>query len=290
MLKYGYMRYRIFGSLFLLSAILLALVGAKLLADREARREQIANQKAAQVSWRAIEGWTIADIASDLEKRGLITEKDFNFGLKSVLSSYDFLGELKDFTFKPSSLEGYLFPDTYFVAAKPTAKSVIQKMLDNLDGKVTAEMRVDIAKQDRSIFDVLTLASIIEKEVGRNTTTISALDLQALQEERETVAGIFMNRLRIGMALQSDATIGYITKKNNPQASSADLLIDSAYNTYKYRGLPPGPISNPSLSAIKAAIYYKETDYLYFLTKKDGTAVYAKTLEEHNVNKRKYLK
>ena len=290
MLKYGYMRYRIFGSLFLLSAILLALVGAKLLADREARREQIANQKAAQVSWRAIEGWTIADIAADLEKRGLVTEKDFNLGLKSVLFSYDFLGELKDLTFKPSSLEGYLFPDTYFIAAKPTAKSIIQKMLDNLEGKITTQMRVDIAKQDRSIFDVLILASIIEKEVGRNTTTISALDLQALQEERETVAGIFMNRLRIGMALQSDATIGYITKKNNPQASSADLLIDSAYNTYKYRGLPPGPISNPSLSAIKASIYYKKTDYLYFLTKKDGTAVYAKTLEEHNLNKRKYLK
>ncbi len=284
------MRYRIFGGIFLLSAIALALVGAKLLVDRQARIEEAANQKAVQVSWRAIEGWTIADIAGDLEKRGLVTEKDFNQGLKSVLFSYDFLGELKDLTFKPSSLEGYLFPDTYFVAAKPTAKSVIQKMLDNLGGKITEQMRADIKKQNRSIFEVLTLASIVEKEVGRNTATTSAADQQVLQEERETVAGIFMNRLKIGMALQSDATIGYITKKNDPQASSADLLIDSPYNTYKYRGLPPGPISNPSLSAIKAAIYYKATDYLYFLTKKDGTAVYAKTLEEHNANKRKYLK
>ena len=284
------MRYRIFGGIFLLSAIALALVGAKLLVDRQARIEEAANQKAVQVSWRAIEGWTIADIAGDLEKRGLVTEKDFNQGLKSVLFSYDFLGELKDLTFKPSSLEGYLFPDTYFVAAKPTAKSVIQKMLDNLGGKITEQMRADIKKQNRSIFEVLTLASIVEKEVGRNTATTSAADQQVLQEERETVAGIFMNRLKIGMALQSDATIGYITKKNDPQASSADLLIDSPYNTYKYRGLPPGPISNPSLSAIKAAIYYKDTDYLYFLTKKDGTAVYAKTLEEHNANKRKYLK
>lgn len=284
------MRYRIFGGIFLLSAIALALVGAKLLVDRQARIEEAANQKAVQVSWRAIEGWTIADIAGDLEKRGLVTEKDFNQGLKSALFSYDFLGELKDLTFKPSSLEGYLFPDTYFVAAKPTAKSVIQKMLDNLGGKITEQMRADIKKQNRSIFEVLTLASIVEKEVGRNTATTSAADQQVLQEERETVAGIFMNRLKIGMALQSDATIGYITKKNDPQASSADLLIDSPYNTYKYRGLPPGPISNPSLSAIKAAIYYKATDYLYFLTKKDGTAVYAKTLEEHNANKRKYLK
>ncbi|MEK7075665.1 MAG: endolytic transglycosylase MltG, partial [Patescibacteria group bacterium] len=268
----------------------LALAGAKLLSDREARREQLANMKAPQVSWRAVEGWTISDIASDLEKRGLVTEKDFNAELKVVLTDYDFLGELKDLKSKPSSLEGYLFPDTYFIASKPTASSVVKKMMDNLEGKMTTQMRVDIAKQDRSIYGVLTLASIIEKEVGRNTSKVSSEDLQALQEERETVAGIFVNRLRINMALQSDATIGYITKKNNPQTSSADLLIDSPYNTYKYRGLPPGPISNPSLSAIKAAIYYKKTDYLYFLTMKDGTAVYAKTLDEHNINKRKYLK
>ncbi|MHB8871133.1 MAG: endolytic transglycosylase MltG [Candidatus Doudnabacteria bacterium] len=284
------MKYKIFGALFILSAVGLALVGAKLLSDREARREQVANMKAPQVSWRAVEGWTISDMASDLEKRGLVTEKDFNAELKAVLSDYDFLGELKDLNPKPSSLEGYLFPDTYFIASKPTASSVVKKMMDNLEGKITTQMRVDIAKQDRSIYDVLTLASIIEKEVGRNTSKISSVDLQALQEERETVAGIFMNRLRIKMALQSDATIGYITKKNNPQASSSDLLIDSPYNTYKYRGLPPGPISNPSISAIKAAIYYKDTDYLYFLTMKDGTAVYAKTLDEHNANKRKYLK
>jgi UPF0755 protein len=284
------MKYKIFGAVFILSAIGLTLVGAKLLSDREARREELANMKAPQVSWRAVEGWTISDMASDLEKRGLVTEKDFNAELKAVLADYDFFGELKDLNPKPSSLEGYLFPDTYFIASKPTASSVVKKMMDNLDGKMTTQMRVDIAKQDRSIYDVLTLASIIEKEVGSNTSKISSADLQALQEERETVAGIFMNRLKINMALQSDATIGYITKKNNPQASSADLLIDSPYNTYKYRGLPPGPISNPSLSAIKAAIYYKDTDYLYFLTMKDGTAVYAKTLDEHNVNKRKYLK
>ncbi len=284
------MKYKIFGAIFILSAIGLALAGAKLLSDREARREQLANMKAPQVSWRAVEGWTISDIASDLEKRGLVTEKDFNAELKVVLTDYDFLGELKDLKSKPSSLEGYLFPDTYFIASKPTASSVVKKMMDNLEGKMTTQMRVDIAKQDRSIYGVLTLASIIEKEVGRNTSKVSSEDLQALQEERETVAGIFVNRLRINMALQSDATIGYITKKNNPQTSSADLLIDSPYNTYKYRGLPPGPISNPSLSAIKAAIYYKKTDYLYFLTMKDGTAVYAKTLDEHNINKRKYLK
>jgi UPF0755 protein len=241
---------------------------------------------AEQVSWRSTEGWTLDDIASNLEEKGIVTKQDFLAAIAEEEKTYTYFGEIP----KRKSLEGYLFPDTYFLAKPTTSKQIIQKMLDNTEIKMTDQMLADIAKQKRTIYDVLTLASIVEKEVGRNTKTLTDQDPQMLQQEREIVAGIFMNRLSIGMPLQSDATIGYITKSKSPSATYQELELDSPYNTYKYAGLPPGPIASPSLGSIKAAIYLKDTDYLYFLSKPDGTAVYAKTLDEQNANKAKYLR
>ncbi len=277
------MRYRIFAGLFLL---FLALAGLLFITSWQQKRIARQNAKAPNIAWRAVEGWSVAEIQDDLAKRHLVAAADFQAELKSSAASFDFLG----ITPKPKSLEGFLFPDTYFIAEQPSAASVINKMLANFKAKLTPQLQREILQQNKKLYDLLILASIVEREVGRNTVSLSQADLTTLQEERQTVAGIFLKRLQIGMPLQSDATIGYVTKKNSVQASSADLKIDSPYNTYKYSGLPPTPIANPSLSAIEAVIYPKPSDYLYFLTKKDGTAVYARTLAEQEANKIKYLK
>ncbi len=232
------------------------------------------------------EGASIDDIADYLDSNSIVGKDDFYSAVSDAAKSFDYFGEQP----RQKSLEGYLFPDTYFVKRGASAASIIQKMLDNESQKISPQIRQGIYAQHKTIYDILTLASIIEKEVGRNTATLSQSDLQTLDQERKTVAGVFYNRLKKGMPLESDATITYITKKKNPEASTNDLQIDSPYNTYKYPGLPPGPISNPSLSSILAAVYPMQTDYLYFLTKPDGTAVFAKTLDEQNANKQKYLK
>ena len=147
-------------------------------------------------------------------------------------------------------------------------------------------MQEQARNQKMSVYEIVTLASIIEKEAGGKNLTIDKLD-----EQRKIIAGIFYNRLKINMPLQSDATISYITKKQNAASELADTKIDSPYNTYKYSGLPLGTICNPSLSSIMAALYPSATDYLYFLHKQPSEdIVYAKTYEEHLINKQKYLK
>lgn len=231
------------------------------------------------------EGWTNEDITNYLDEGGIVSKEEFKEALEKMSASYTYFGEKP----KVRTLEGYLFPDTYFVSKDATAETIIQKLLDTLDAKLTAQIVSEIKAQEKTIYEILTLASIVEKEVGRNKSVLTSDDISNLQIEREVVAGIFYNRLAIGMALQSDATVTYITKKRNPQASIADTQIDSPYNTYKYKGLPPGPISNPSLSSILAVVRFRDTDYMYFLTKEDGTAVFAKTFEEHSRNKAEYL-
>ena len=150
-------------------------------------------------------------------------------------------------------------------------------MLDNFGHKVDSQRLTDIARQKKSLLEVITLASIIEREVQ------SPLD-------KKMVADIFDKRLAAGIALQSDATVNYLTGKKTTRPSGADLEINSPYNTYKYRGLPPGPIGNPGLASIDAVIYPTSNSYYYFITDKDGRAVYAKTYAEHLQNVQKYLR
>lgn len=146
-----------------------------------------------------------------------------------------------------------------------------------MEKKYTPEMRDKTKELGFSIHEILTLSSIIEKEVSSD-------------EDRAIVSGIFHKRLKVGMGLQSDATVNYATGKGETRPSYDDISVDSPYNTYKYRGLPPGPISNPSLSAIRAALAPKESPYLYFLTTEEGKVIYSRTYEEHIIAKRKYLK
>lgn len=179
---------------------------------------------------------------------------------------------------RSASLEGYLFPDTYRVFA--------DEALFQLTAKATAEMAQ--AVQDRladaqpvphslNVHEILTLASIVEREV-------------ATDQDRRNVADVFLKRLEIGMPLQSDATVNYVTGKSVTRPTLADLEASSAYNTYRNRGLPPGPIAMPSASAIQAVMHPLSNPYYYFLSAADGTTIFSRTGEEHSAAKARYLK
>jgi len=221
-----------------------------------------------------IEGWNNREIGEYLEKKEVVSQSEFLTAVKNFNqeADYDFFAD------KPAGLdvEGFLFPDTYRIFKEATADDIIRKMLDNFDQKLTADLKTEINKQNKTIFEVITLASIIEKELSTD-------------DDRAIAADLFYRRLEIGMPLQSDATVNYVTRKKDLQPLIEDTKINDPYNTYQNRGLPPGPISNPSLSAIKAVIFPRPNDYFYFLTTKDGQVIYSRTHEEHVANKQKYL-
>ncbi len=175
-----------------------------------------------------------------------------------------------------NNLEGFLFPDTYKFYRETTAKKIIEKMLNNFDKKLSSEIKEEIKSQNKTIFEIIILASMVEKEAGR-------------EEDMKKVADVFLNRLEVNHPLQSDATINYVVGEGRNKASHEDLQIDSFYNTYKYNDLPPAPICNPGLNAINAVVYPAGTDYFYFLTDPEGRAYFAKTFEEHQRNRAEYL-
>ncbi len=174
------------------------------------------------------------------------------------------------------NLEGYLFPDTYYLPVDFTGEDLVKVMRENFEKKI-APYKEEIEKSGKTLQEIIIMASLLEKEVKT-------------KEEKELVAGILWKRLKVGMPLQVDATITYLTGKKTTKITFEDLQIDSPYNTYKYKGLPPGPICNPGLESILAALYPKESDYWYYLSTPDGKTLFFKTLEEHNLAKAKYLK
>ena len=171
---------------------------------------------------------------------------------------------------------GYLFPDTYFIPSDITSASLVSLMRSTFDQR-TAYLKPAIEKSHFTLNEVVTLASIIEREANN-------------VESMKTISGILQNRLNIGMALQVDATLEYLTGKKSDELTDKDLTIDSPYNTYIHTGLPPKPIANPGLAAIEAVLYPTQTDYLYYMTEPDGTFHYAKTFEQHKANKERYLR
>jgi len=223
-----------------------------------------------------IEGWNLDNISSYLENNGIYQKEEF----LDAVNNYDFSQEFDFLKDKPKNLnlEGYLFPDTYEVVSGESVKEFVRIILENFDKKLTKELREAITKQNKTIFEIITMASIIEKEVKT-------------KEDKEIVSGIFWKRIKMGIPLQSCATIAYIKGVNQWKYSYEDTRIKSPYNTYLNLGLPLGPISNPGIESIKAAIFPKETEYNYFLTDpKTGKTIFSKTYEEHNINKSKYLK
>jgi UPF0755 protein len=174
--------------------------------------------------------------------------------------------------------EGYLFPDTYYFGADPDSEKIIETMTSTFSKKISQpEINATIRSSGIPLKDIIIMASILEGE-ARQTRT------------RQIVAGILWERIRLGIPLQVDATFKYINGKPTKDLTIDDLKIDSPYNTYLYKGLPPTPISNPGLDAIVAVVNPVKTDFIYFLTGTDGTMYYAKTLEEHKRNKELYLK
>jgi len=235
--------------------------------------EILSQGKTASVKITIPEGWNTKEIADYLEKEKAIKgKKEFE----------ELLFENFDFSFlsqKPgnNSLEGFLFPDTYFLPFRATPKQIIEIMLKNFDQKLEQNLRDEISKSSYSLYEIVIIASLVEREVKK-------------EDDRKIVAGIIYKRLAQGKPLELDATINFITGKNNPQSTLNDLAIDSPYNTYQNIGLPPGPISNPGLSAIKASIYPTKSPYLYYLNRQDtGETIFSQTFEEHLQNQAKYL-
>ena len=171
--------------------------------------------------------------------------------------------------------EGYLFPDTYLFPANVSAGDVVDAMRRNFEDKY-ARVERDARAFGKPKSDIVTMASLLEEE-ARTT------------ESRRTIAGILWKRLEAGMPLQVDAVFPFILGKNTYQLTTEDLTFDSPYNTYRYRGLPPGPITNPGLDALTAAVTPIATPYLYYLSDREGNMHYAKTFEEHVENKERYL-
>jgi UPF0755 protein len=182
----------------------------------------------------------------------------------------------EDFVKLASSYEGYLFPDTYVFPADSTSKSIVKTMRKSFDDHMK-EIEENIAASTYPIGDIITMASIIEGETNDAS-------------DRPVIAGILWKRIEMGMPLQVDVVFGYILGKSGYAPSLADLKIDSPYNTYTNKGLPPGPINNPGLDAILAALAPKKTEYLFYLTGFDGEMHYAKTFAGHKINRQKYLK
>lgn len=200
-----------------------------------------------------------------------MTVREISELLQSLIPSFDPYG----FQAKAKNLEGYLFPDTYFFSPFAIADDVIKKMNDNFNHKIKP-LEEEILDSGNTKNEIITMASIIEKE--SNGT------------DQKIISGILWNRIRAGVPLQVDASFIYLLGKESKELTLLDLKTDSPYNTYMHKGLPPGPIGNPGLEAIVAAIHPEQTSYMFYLHSSDGTLHPAKTFAEHVKNKQKYLK
>lgn len=221
------------------------------------------------------EGWRVEEIADALVVDMLdIEPADFLSVTRVRPLGYSFTDDLPE----PPSLEGFLFPDTYHIGADFTAVDLVLAMLDNFEHQVGSDLHTAFNHQGLNIFEAVTLASIIEREA-------------VVAEEQPIIASVFLNRLALDMKLEADPTVQYAVGKQESGWWKVDLTFDdinfdSPYNTYRYGGLPTGPIANPGLSALRAVAFPDETSYLYFraLCDNSGRHVFAMTFEEHQQN------
>ena len=217
------------------------------------------------------EGLTIEEMSKLYESHGFGRAHDFVEASRNVQRIADLDPEATD-------LEGYLFPETYALPRKGEASRLIDLMVDRFRSVYGEQMRARAEAAGLTTRQVVTLASVVEKETGT-------------AEERPLVAAVFRNRLKIGMPMQADPTVVYALAKAhryNGNIHKDDLSMDSPYNTYKYPGLPPGPIASPGKASIEAVLMPADVPYLYFVSRNDGSHVFAKTLAEHSNNVRKF--
>ena len=218
------------------------------------------------------EGLTVAQTAEIFAKKGLVDAEKFIEYTQTAEFAYDYLPPPG----AEDRLNGFLFPETYGVSPKWTEKDIVNMMLAQFDKVFKAEWHARAKEMGKSIFEIVTMASIVEKEA-------------LMSSDRPIIAGVFYHRLEIGMLLQSCATVQYVLGEPKNPLLLKDLETPSPYNTYLHKGLPPGPIACPGKASLEAALYPTETDYLYFLAKPDGYHAFNKDLAGHNADKRKYI-
>ena len=214
------------------------------------------------------EGYNVVQIANILDQKNLARKQD-------ILRLNRDQAFIHGLNVQASTLEGYLFPDTYQFSRYTSPESIIRTFVNRFHEIVTPELKDRASTMGMTLQEMLTLASVVEKETG-------------LAAERPLVSGVFHNRLNRGIPLQSDPTVIYALEFFDGNIRKADLSVNSPYNTYKVRGLPPGPIANPGLAAIHAAIYPTQTDFIYFVARNDGSHQFSVTLADHNKAVDKY--
>jgi UPF0755 protein len=217
------------------------------------------------------EGLTIREMAALAESHGVGTAAEF-------IAAANDGARIHALDPAARNLEGYLFPDTYPVTRRTDTPRLVHMMVDRFEHVLTPEVRRAVEQRGLSIHQTVTLASIVEKEAAR-------------ADERPMVAAVYLNRFRLGIPLQCDPTVIYalqLAGKYTGNLRRDDLMFDSPYNTYRYAGLPPGPIASPGRAAVDATIHPADVDYLYFVSRNDGSHAFARTLEEHNRNVQKY--
>jgi len=217
------------------------------------------------------EGLTIAEMAAIFEAQGLGSASSFREAASDAAL-------VRDLDPSAMDLEGYLFPETYAVSRHVMPQQLVRAMVERFRHVFTQDLRDGAAARGLSVRQLVTLASIVEKETGA-------------ADERPLVAAVYSNRLKIGMGLQCDPTVIFALQRVgrfDGNLSRDDLAFDSPYNTYRYPGLPPGPIAAPGKGSLEAAARPADADYLYFVSRNDGTHAFARTLDEHNRNVQKF--
>ena len=210
------------------------------------------------------EGFTIKEIAARLESLNLADKEDF-LATAKTFKPFDYITPNENVKY---AAEGFLFPETYSIESDYSIEEILKLMTDEFNSRLTDEMRARAKELNLSIYDLIILASLVEKEVR-------------YPEDLPVVAQVFLKRLQLGMPLQSDATLQYLMDAPKEDVSIEDTKIDSPYNTYQNAGLPPGPVANPGIAAIEAVLNPADTDYLYFVADREGHNHYAYSYEEH---------
>lgn len=222
------------------------------------------------------EGYTLYQIARKLEENNLVKKEDVLKGTLNDLKDNSLILSKKDVYY---DLEGYLFPDTYYIPIDATKNEIINIMVDRFKMVFTDKYKARAKELELDVDEVITIASLIEREAANDS-------------ERNKIAGVIYNRVKKGMPLQVDAAVIYANtkgEKNIDKVYYSTLKIESKYNTYLYKGLPPGPIASPGKASIEAALYPEKSDYLYYVANGNGH-VFSKTYEEHLINVKKYIK
>lgn len=232
--------------------------------DEQAVLDKLVSGDTTVVRFTIPEGFGIKEIAKRLADEGLVDEQEFLAEAKDF-APYDYMKKRPNERY---AAEGYLFPDTYEIHSEVTPEAIMKMMAEDFDTRLTPALRQQAAEKGLSIHDLVTLASLVEKEARYD-------------EDRPIIAQVFFKRLQMGMPLQSDTTLQYLMAGPKEDVSIEDTKIDSPYNTYQHAGLPPGPIASPGMKSILAVLNPASTDYLYFVADRQGHNHYSQTYDEH---------